>query len=376
MEFLPLNSNITPLLKDKYKFGLSILPFGCMFSAIGLIMFPSVMAPGDWMLIILMCVGYMFGWLLNALVAKYIYNMSSQFIWGIYIQGRVPKSWFADGGWQGYCQYCKMQVDSWKKQRAKGKLRFISKISAYFYFVYFLLTLVIPYFFGNTSPDWILLLWPGFLWFLGFLGLSLIFWHSSERSCKGGQYFIDALNNIEVAVEETEDVEVSMGVVTYISSMLSCSLFIGLGLMVWQPNWSKSGDYGLPAYDTLTEFTGKAKIQNIYQDGLKFQLEGESTNYDITFFNEPSKDLADKIKGQEITILTDLNDSHGPMFSDERFHYVFELSIDGQLVIEYNNIYAEFKENRESLPYIAIPFILLGLVSAWFTHRQFRRSNR
>jgi len=64
------------------------------------------------------------------------------------------------------------------------------------------------------------------------------------------------------------------------------------------------------------------------------------------------------------------------MFSDERYHYVFELSIDGQLVMEYNNIYTEFKENRESLPYIAIPFILLGLVSAWFTHRQFRRSNR
>lgn len=376
MEALPLNTDITPLLKDKYKFGLAILPFGSMFASIGLMLVPAFMEPGDWMLVVLMLAGYIFGWLLNAFVAKYFYSMSNKSIWMIYIQGMIPKDWFTDGGWQGYCQNCKLHVEIWKQKRTKGKTFFVTKASVSFYLLYLLLTLVYPYFFADSSIDWLHLVWLGFLWFIGFIGLSLIIWHSSESSCKRGQHFLDSQENMEVSVKEAKDVEVKMGILTYISSMLSCSVFIGIGLIVLWPNWTASDNYDLPTYDALSELTGKAKVYHVYENGLQFQLEGNTIIYKVTHYDKPSKFLEAKINDQVITIRADHNDSHSPMFSDESYHYVFELSMDGQLLMEYDKIYANFIEVKQQQPYIAIPFILLGLGFCWLTHRQFKRTNR
>ncbi|NQZ07323.1 MAG: hypothetical protein HRT35_09205, partial [Algicola sp.] len=200
MKLLALSLDISQYLKRKIGMGLSILPYTMMCGFIGLLYFPMILflryhdlgddtpfselgISSGWLAVILpvtMFVGYLFGWLCNAMIARLFYGWNKAQVHQVFLQSEVPQYWYKEGGQAEADLSLLNSVQIWASKRKKGCVNLVLRVVVMCYGLFaFYLLLFHPFMKGYSYGQWGLLLWPGVLFAIGAALVGLLMWFLS-----------------------------------------------------------------------------------------------------------------------------------------------------------------------------------------------------
>ena len=149
MTFLASNILVPPLMRPRFQFALSVLPVAMMlvaavpsyFFALWLEKLPGIPAAtrlldhpqGRWWLAALLgalalqvVAGYALGWLLNALLARWLWGWSAEKVRTVFVRSELPPHWLtpAAAALAGD-RVALVAVARWERERKVGVLRFV-----------------------------------------------------------------------------------------------------------------------------------------------------------------------------------------------------------------------------------------------------------
>lgn len=148
MPLLALNTVLPQTMRVKYQLAIGVLPIGLMFASfLPLWLFASWLEArfgipanspirahpdgGVWMaifllaMVALMVVGYAIGWVMNAMVARYIFGWSTEKVRAVYLHSKVPPHWLKEGVVTSSGADAQT-ISRWETQRKVGAIRFIA----------------------------------------------------------------------------------------------------------------------------------------------------------------------------------------------------------------------------------------------------------
>jgi hypothetical protein len=146
---LPFNMLIPQSMRPKLQIGLAILPIGLMFASflplfmlIPLLESASGIPHGApvksqvngwlWVAVIIftmvagMVLGYLIGWIFNALISRYVFGWTASKIVAVYWRSELPNHWFIDKfHGQDTPRVSSNTLSKWETHRSAGPMRFI-----------------------------------------------------------------------------------------------------------------------------------------------------------------------------------------------------------------------------------------------------------
>ncbi|MCE2029372.1 hypothetical protein [Sessilibacter corallicola] len=207
MNNIAFNVQINTLLKAKYSIFLAIFPIGFMF----LSFFPTWLvaeylgesfgiqegvpvkdAEHGWLwlslllsaMVVLMLLGYVFGWLLNALLALIIFGWSFEKVFAVFLSSDVPSHWLKDGAAENHREAKQDKLKQWSKVREQGKFKYILKIGVMGWGSTMFIVMAILPALRSSEPIGFSLLWQAVLWVAAGGVFGALGWYFSEK-----QYF-------------------------------------------------------------------------------------------------------------------------------------------------------------------------------------------
>lgn len=132
---------------------------------------------------------------------------------------------------------------------------------------------------------------------------------------------------------------------------------------------------GLPKYEELTEIEGEIDWVTSHRYGIRFGLKDNPQK-----LNYPSKmnalglvrESLTTASGNKLVVLTDLNDPHSPIYSDNVYYDVFEISVADRIVRSYEESANEWLSDQRLSPYLGAFFVVSGFIILW-QERKWRR---
>jgi hypothetical protein len=146
MRLLATNMLIWQDVKPRFKWGVSILPIGLMFAAFVPIVAIAIWLAGAlrlatgpvrgqsngllWLILFLsmMLAGYALGWVLNAAIARTIFEWPAEKVRDVFLESKIPQEWrepdAADAGGDGKSAPARNRA-SWAMTRRKGRWYFV-----------------------------------------------------------------------------------------------------------------------------------------------------------------------------------------------------------------------------------------------------------
>jgi hypothetical protein len=131
---------------------------------------------------------------------------------------------------------------------------------------------------------------------------------------------------------------------------------------------------GITPQFTLLEASGKLAWMQEYKYGTRFGLVGIDKR-----FNYPSKAsgmgvVRDSLKhsGDSIVSVRYETDSHGPVFSDEKYHNVWKLSVGNHTIRTYTETAEAWESDNRLAPWVGLAMTACGLVlgfASWLARR-------
>ncbi|WP_412973193.1 hypothetical protein [Glaciecola sp. MF2-115] len=204
MNNIAFNLHIGNLLKARYSIFLAIFPIGLMFLSFVPIWLlaeylsvffgiqegtPIKDAENGWLwlsvflsaMVVLMILGYITGWLINALLALVIFRWSREKIYAVYLNSDVPSSWLKDSVVATPTAHKKDKLEQWRKTRKQGKLKYILKtgVIGWGSFMYIIMA-VLPAFRGSEALGFTLI-WQAALWATAGALFGALTWYFSEK---------------------------------------------------------------------------------------------------------------------------------------------------------------------------------------------------
>ena len=205
MSLLALNTIVTRALRVRYQIALGAMPIGFMVASCA----PSYVfaeklaahlgisstAPirshpngASWILGFLaatfcfMVLGYVLGWVLNALIARRILGWPPEEVRAVYLRSQVPSHWLTVGS-AGSLDLKAQAMTEWEQRRSIGAARFILHRGVFAWGAPMLLVMYItPTLVRGWSFRLGELLFNFALWALAGAAFGAAIWFSSERS--------------------------------------------------------------------------------------------------------------------------------------------------------------------------------------------------
>jgi hypothetical protein len=143
-----LNTNLPPM-KTRFQVAIAVLPLGLMFAAfVPLIFFASWLEsalgiPHDssirasangtlwisvflFVMVVLMITGYVAGWLVNAVISRWVFGWPAQKVVAVFLRSEIPQDWLRSLPANSSGHAAVLASNSkWERQRAGGPVRFI-----------------------------------------------------------------------------------------------------------------------------------------------------------------------------------------------------------------------------------------------------------
>lgn len=199
MTNLAFNAHISSILKIKYSFALAALPILFMISSIGLLVLIDGLAGinieslfdqhrnshflfAGFMLVMitLSYLGYLFGWLVNALISIIVFKWSKQQVKDVYLHSRVPEAWLKGG--LSLAEATSNKMESWQQERKQGVTKFIFKIGIMRWglFMFFVMSLI-PALRSDQPIELMSLLPDAGIWTVAGVVFGYAMWFMLER---------------------------------------------------------------------------------------------------------------------------------------------------------------------------------------------------
>lgn len=203
MNNIAFNLHIGNLLKARYSFLLAIFPVGLMFlSFIPAWLFAEYLgeifgiqegapikdAENGWLwlsvflcvTVLLMLLGYIAGWLINALLSLTIFKWNSEKVSAVYLHSDVPNNWLKDGVVAPQTSK-RDKLKQWNKTRKQGKLKYILKTGVMGWgSMMYIIMAVLPAF-RSSEPLGFPLIWQAALWATAGALFGALTWYFSEK---------------------------------------------------------------------------------------------------------------------------------------------------------------------------------------------------
>jgi MFS family permease len=204
MNNIAFNLHIGNLLKARYSIFLAIFPIGLMFLSFAPTWLlaeylsgffgiqegaPIKDAENGWLwlseflsaMVVLMLLGYITGWLINALLALVIFRWSREKIYAVYLNSDVPDSWLKDSVVATPTAHKQDKLEQWRKTRKQGKLKYILKIGVIGWgSLMYIIMAVLPAF-RSSEPLGFTLIWQAALWATAGALFGALTWYFSEK---------------------------------------------------------------------------------------------------------------------------------------------------------------------------------------------------
>lgn len=130
---------------------------------------------------------------------------------------------------------------------------------------------------------------------------------------------------------------------------------------------------GIPARAALQTASGRVSWVEDGRYGVKFGLEGVSRSFDYASKGNAADLVRDALSRPDrpvVTVLYDPDNPGGPIYSNDTYHGVFELSVDGKPLRRHADVDAAWRSDENVAAWLAFIFALLGL---YLTGTAFRR---
>jgi hypothetical protein len=137
-------------------------------------------------------------------------------------------------------------------------------------------------------------------------------------------------------------------------------------------------DSQLQAEDNLLQASGQLSWVKKHRYGLSFALKDQPQ----MFAYSRNSGASDKVKkvleaaGEKIVSLRYEKETHGPIYSDDRYHSVWEIQIDQQVVRTYPQIKAAITADEKLVPWLGWGFFCSGLYFAHIARKSYRIMKR
>lgn len=205
MSLLALNTVLPQSMRVKYQLALGVFPLGLMFASFlplfrlvpwleavsgtpangpirdqpnGALWFVAFLA----VMVLLMLLGYALGWVINALVARFLFNWSTEKIKSVFLQSDVPPHWLKAGAVVGQSADA-ASIAVWEEQRKGGRTRYIIKRGVVAWGTpMFLAMYVVPMLAKGRASSASDLLLNLAIWALGGAAFGAVIWYSSEAN--------------------------------------------------------------------------------------------------------------------------------------------------------------------------------------------------
>ena len=133
---------------------------------------------------------------------------------------------------------------------------------------------------------------------------------------------------------------------------------------------------GIQQHNDLLKADGKIAWVENYTYGTRFGLLGVTKK-----FNYPSKgrgmgavrDALENAGDNNVSILHE-SDTHGPIYSDERYHDVWVINIGGQSIRTYEETLEAWKEDNNIAPWLGWIFLISSLFLGFVSWHKYKNS--
>jgi hypothetical protein len=134
---------------------------------------------------------------------------------------------------------------------------------------------------------------------------------------------------------------------------------------------------GITAEAALLEASGRLAWVQEHKYGTRFGLVGVSERFNYPSKAEGMKEVRDALKhaGMRVVSVRYESDTHGPIYSDERFHDVWELVVGRHTVRSYAETVEGWESDNRLIPWLGSAMALCGLglaYAAWRARRTAR----
>lgn len=199
MTNIAFNTNISSMLKIRYAFILSILPFSSMFSSFGVMWILSVWLDLDTetpiretgnalliggafigFMIVMMLSFYLLGWLLNAIISLTVLGWDKNKVKNVYLRSQVPDSWLK--GEQNLESAMITKMESWRGKREAGTFFYVLRTGVLSWgLIMYLAMAVLPAVRSPEPLEVTSLLWQAGVWAMGGALFGYLSWYFSEK---------------------------------------------------------------------------------------------------------------------------------------------------------------------------------------------------
>lgn len=150
-----------------------------------------------------------------------------------------------------------------------------------------------------------------------------------------------------------------------------CSLAMGLYVLVFY-------DSRLQAEADLLQASGQLSWLKKHRYGLHFVLKDQSQVFDFRRNSGADEQVKTALEtaGNELVLVWYSKDTHGPVYSDDKYHDVWTLQIGSQVIRSYPEVLAAETDNAQKAVWLGWAFVCGGLYLAYVARKSYRISKR
>ncbi len=131
---------------------------------------------------------------------------------------------------------------------------------------------------------------------------------------------------------------------------------------------------GITAETALVEANGKVAWVQEHRYGTRFGLVGFEARFDYPSKANRTEAVRRALNnaGDELVSIRYESDTHGPLYSNDRYHDVWEITIGGRTIRTYAETAAAWESDNRIVPWLGAAMTLCGIVMG-FVARKARR---
>jgi hypothetical protein len=139
------------------------------------------------------------------------------------------------------------------------------------------------------------------------------------------------------------------------------------GFVAW--HWKFAS--GVPERAGLATAQGRVAWHESDKYGVEFGLEGSELAFDYASKANGADVVRSALAHADRRVVTVLygHEVHGPVGTDERLHYVYEIAVDGRIVRAYADVRAAWEADDAIAPWLAGIFALISTWLLWMSRR-------
>ena len=122
-------------------------------------------------------------------------------------------------------------------------------------------------------------------------------------------------------------------------------------------------DSDVPPKTYLHEISGFIEWTEQYDYGVRFKFYSDERLFVyMSKFGEHEK-VSKALRynqGSPIYIFANLNDTIGPVYSEKRYHVVYEISKPNQMIRSHSQVSRSFRDDNKIAPFVGLGFTVFG----------------